>query len=93
MISKILGASTAHITKTEDEYFQEESFVDIPKCYVYKMETGYFISVMPDEFHEDMEGWSEGLIKLLEYARKNDCSYIRLDPDEDIIEGIPVYEW
>lgn len=38
-------------------------------------------------------GWSKAMIDIQVYAWSQGCEYLRLDPDGDIVEELPTYEW
>lgn len=96
-IHKYLDASTAHITKEDNALLQQtETSKDVPGCFVYPYDCGYFISVYSDSpSAEEMEesGFSNSFFTLLEYARERECSVLRLDGDGDEIETIPTHNW
>jgi hypothetical protein len=33
------------------------------------------------------------LARLLVMARDNDCTYLRLTSDNEVVEGLPVFDW
>ena len=94
-IHKYLDASTAHITK-DDNTLLELNVSEVPGCYVYPYDCGYFISVYPDAPSEEEKkdsAFSESFFKVQEYARKNGCTVLRLDADGDHIPGMPLHQW
>jgi len=96
-INKYLDASTAHITREDNSLLQQtETSEGVPGCYVYPYDCGYFISVYPDAPSEEEKkesGFSESFFKVLEYARKNGCTVLRLDADGDPIKGLKKHDW
>lgn len=96
-IWKYLDASSAHITREDNALLQQTTTSEnIPGCYVYPYDCGYFISVYPDSPTEEEKkesGFSENFFKLVEYARKNECYILRIDADGDDIEEFEVFNW
>jgi hypothetical protein len=92
-ILKYLDASTAHITSEDNALLQQ---TEIPGCYAYPYDHGYFISVYPDApSAQEMadSGFSESFFKVLEYSRKRGCTVLRLDADGDLIEDLEKHNW
>jgi hypothetical protein len=100
-IIKCFDASTAHITRHDDDLLKisdEQRWYPI----VYPYEFGYFVYVhMADpieEFDECNEyflkvGFSEAFVGLLKKARVLECKYLQLDADGTIYEDLPTFEW
>ena len=87
MIGKYLDVCTSHLTQDTVDNLTAGFYHYVP---VYDYEEGMFI-VVPDKFEE--EPLPDDLSILLEYARKNGISFIRLDRDGEEIDDLPVYDW
>lgn len=96
-IYKYLDASTGHITKEDNALLQQTSTSEeIPGCYAYPYDCGYFISVYPDSPTEEEKkesGLSENFFKIVEHARKNNCFILRLDAEGNELEGFDLIDW
>ena len=96
-IYKYLDASTGHITKEDNALLRQTSTSeDIPGCYVYPYDCGYFIAVYPDvptEEEKNKSGLSENFFMVVNHARKNGCFLLRLDVDGNELEGFEIFEW
>lgn len=88
-IDRTLVCSTSHLSEEDNQsLFDEET-----NLIVYSLdEYGYMILARPVESDEPREH-SDNLESLLEFARKNDCDWLRLDRDAEQIEGLPTFEW
>lgn len=88
-IHSMMALSTAHIsleTKNQLEHEQINGLV------VYqKEEFGWFV-VVPDE-EEEPEHLPDDLKNLIMFAKQNECSWIMLDRDVQIISVIPTFNW
>lgn len=79
---KYLDLSTGHLLRRTIE--------DVGQPYmIAEYEYGAFFYV-PEEVEPDTP---EDLVRVLDYARANGCTLIRLDSDGGIIEDLPYYEW
>lgn len=89
-ICNILYMSTCHITEATDNLMANGKIRDL--VYYPKVEDGmqygYFI------YTEDFMGNDvpEDLVRCVEFARNNGCSWINMDCDGDEVDGLPVYE-
>ena len=92
-----LDASTGHITKKDNDLLQLASTSEnIPGCYVYPYDCGYFIAVYPDvptEEEKNESGLSENFFMVVNHARKNGCLLLRLDVDGNELEGFDLIDW
>ena len=90
-ITKMLTLSTAHITKDTAKLLEVEPNTDEMQLCVYnKADFGWFIYV--NDFLED-RGIPDDLYKCLELAKENDCNWLCLDCDGDVVDELEVYEW
>jgi hypothetical protein len=98
-VEKFLDASTGHITY-EDSLKLLEDPVSFP-CRVIPHVFGWWINVpemklwveepMADWIRE--QGYSEGIISMLIFARDNNCWWVNLDRDGEQIEELEEFEW
>lgn len=89
-IDRTLVCSTSHLTQEDSQALFNES----TDLVVYIMdEYGWMILARPLEKEQGEQNHSDNLEKLLEFARKNDCDWIRFDCDADEIEGMDTFEW
>ena len=90
-ISKILTISTAHITEETARLLDLEPKNNDMWLTVYnKSNFGWFMYV-----HKDLDDRNipDDLRKCLEFAKENDCDWLCLDCDADIVDGLDEYEW
>jgi len=96
-IHKYLDASTGHITCEDNALLQQtDTSKDVPGCYVYPYDSGYFISIYPDApsaEEKSASGFSESFFKVQDYARLRGCTVLRLDADGDHLPGFPLNVW
>lgn len=88
MIKRILDLSTGHIEETDNNLLKSENEFSVAEC-----EYGYFFFVVDDIFYEK---YSKSFKKVIALAKENDCSFICLDRDGDIIndtEKLNTNEW
>ena len=88
-ISKILNASTAHISQRTGWWLEEHEdsdYVIYDKDYY-----GWFISCTDlDELEDDIP---EDLMRVMRVAEANGCDWLNLDGACPIIEGLKTYDW
>lgn len=82
-IEKYLDISTAHVPPNFDEVR------NMPL--ITKYDYGWFLYV-PDKGTEHTV-WPVYLIRIIEYARKNNVSIIRLDADAVEIDALETFNW
>ena len=80
-ISKVLTASTAHITPM--------MMATNPDLVHAQFESGWILYV-PEDIEEDRQ---EPLRKLLSLAKEQGCQRILLDCDGPFIDGLDIFEW
>lgn len=80
-ISKVLTASTAHITPM--------MMATNPDLVQAQFESGWILYV-PENIEEDRQ---DPLRKLLSLAKEQGCQWILLDCDGPIIDGLETFEW
>ena len=84
----ILLMSTAHVTKDTFEFLNGGPY---PISFVNDEWFGKVIRIVEDDF-EDYD-YPEDLMAIMKFANSHNCSYIRLDCDAPIYEGLPTYDW
>ena len=90
-ISKILTISTAHITEETARLLDIEPDNDNMHLSVYnKAEFGWFVYVYKNI---DAINVPDDLRKCLELAKANDCEWLCLDCDADVVDELDEYEW
>jgi len=78
MIKRILDLSTTHIEESDNALLDTETDFTVAKC-----EYGYFFFIVEDVFYEE---YSVSFRKAIALAKENDCLFICLDRDADIID-------
>jgi hypothetical protein len=89
-ITKALCLSTAHISELTNDKLHRQ-YLRLPLTKWHHPEYGWFIST-----HNAMEQEANiprDLFLLLCRAIMEDCTFLRLDRDGPIVEGIETYEW
>lgn len=90
-ITKMLTISTAHITEETATKLDLEANTDDMQLSVYlKADYGWLVYVNKDL---DNRNIPDDLRKCLELAKANDCEWLCLDCDGEIVDGLDVYEW
>lgn len=90
-ITKMLTISTAHITEETARLLELEPDNDNMQLIVYnKADFGWFIYV--NEYLENRD-IPDDLRKCLELAKENDCKWLCLECDTDVVDGLDEYEW
>lgn len=91
-ISKMLTISTVHITKETNDLLESEADKNItigfPEVYG-KENYGYFIHV-PEDL-EEYEEVPRDLLKCMLLAQKNDCEWLCLDCDGEVVDELETY--
>ena len=89
-ISKMLTISTAHISEETARLLDIEPDNDNMQLTVYnKADFGWFVYV--SEYFEDCD-IPDDLRKCLELAKENNCTWLCLDCDAEIVDGLDFYE-
>ncbi len=87
---KMLGLSTAHITKET-----ADALIDLDGITSYeKADYGWFVHV-PERFDLETSGSEvpEDLFKCLDFAIERDYAWIMFDNDIEATNELPVYKW
>lgn len=93
-ISKVLTISTAHITEETDRKLQDNSELNLMDLSVYeKGEYGYWIYIDPLDILMCHANIPEDLLNCIKFARQNDCRWLCLDCDGEVVPELPTYEW
>ena len=89
-IDRTLIVSISHLTADD----RQDLFDESTDLVVYAMgEYGYMVLARPvDEYASEERKHSNNLEKLLEFARKNDCDWLRFDVDANEIDGCEIFE-
>lgn len=87
-ISRVLAASTAHISKETAEKLNNEAF---PVVAYDKNGYGWFILCVG--FDDWKKYIPEDLFQLMKFAEANGCDWLNLDGACPIIEGLKTYDW
>lgn len=90
-IFKLMRISTAHITSETDDYLM--SVIDDNDFMLQLFHTGYgYLISVPYDDELDTE-IPPDLKCCLEFARENDCAWLQLDSDGDVIDELKEYNW
>lgn len=93
-ITKVLTISTAHITEETDRKLQDESEVNNMCISVYdKAEYGYWIYIDPYDRLMRNENIPVDLLNCIKLAQQNDCRWLCLDCDGEVVPELPTYDW
>ncbi len=96
-IEKYLVASTGHITQDDMEKLDEEADCDSGASLLARVsEYGVCVFVGTEEDmakKAEKRGFGKGLQNMLTLARKNGCTFLKLDQDGPTIEGHKTYDW
>lgn len=87
--------STGHITQQTNEVLTRVGDSN-PWMYCASYYQGYFFSVPTDDevpAHAAGDAVPADLVDIWKWARSKQYSWVRVDVDGDIIDGLPTYEW
>lgn len=87
-IDKVFIASTSHITGNDNYLLDEKDyyFVDL-------VAYGCIIWTGIDKKELSRLELSKALIDLIQLAKNNDCSYLKLDSDGPTYNNLPIFDW
>lgn len=88
-IAKMLTISTSHLS---EQTFSMLAVYDFTPIVSYNYEFGTFIHI-PDNLDSYDSTMPRELIKCIEFAKENDCEWLRFDRDGDIIDELQTFEW
>lgn len=96
-IHKMLVLSTAHITEAMAGYLEQGTGPDDLVAFE-KSDHGWFVVVSDADFPVDNEDddWNIAVHEfngLLTYARARGCTWIMLDQDGPVVDGLKTWEW
>lgn len=90
-IHKMLCLSTAHVSReTADDFENPVGMGTLPIFYE-KREYGWFVVVSKDV--ETDKDYPADIVEVLAYARARGCTWIMLDQDGPVIDGLRTWEW
>lgn len=91
--SMMMSLSTGHITEATSQMLNDTPDTSWPVTGGTYGGYGYFFSTyQARERPRDLD-IPDDLWALLCYALENQCSYLMLDQDADLIDGLPQYDW
>ena len=85
-IDRMLDVSTIHVTDFVCNTYLKLSDIQFA---AYEFECGWFICV-PGEVDETVP---DCLVNIFDFARRNKCTYVKLDCDGFVHEGLQKYNW
>ena len=86
--------STAHITAEDGAQLRLNLVRD--SLAVIERGRGHIIHFEPDSIEDDFRsdhGFSREFRDMLHYLARFGFGYVRLDPDGDVIPGLPTFDW
>jgi hypothetical protein len=90
-IHKMLTLSTSHVTlKTAGDL--EHKTDDLPPCWD-KAGYGWFIVVPDDKGVPTPHTCPDDLKSVFTYARARGCTWVMLDSDGPVVDGLKTWEW
>lgn len=94
-INRMLTLSTAHIKESTNNWLENEPQYLSPLVAYKKDEYSWFIYMSSEiiALTEECEQLPDDLAAILNLARENNCDWMCLDCDGEILEGLPVYDW
>lgn len=91
--SKMLTISTAHISLDTNMWLIRECNKDLGNVVVYlKNDVGFFIYV-PELLEILSSDIPKDLEKCMLLAENNDCTWLCLDRDGEVVENLDKFEW
>jgi hypothetical protein len=97
-IDKVISLSTGHVTQEDMDLIDEHCTTPrAPLLCAADPYGGWLYAPDNEEYIANImdDGYSASLVKVLRYARKHGCKYVRLDRDVPLeeTEEIDVHEW
>jgi hypothetical protein len=94
-LAQLMVISTAHITPKDDYYLTTADSRNLGGgAWSEKLSVGYLLII--EEEHDPDESAqyaSEALTDIITFARKQNITYVRLDPDGPVQYGLKTYTW
>lgn len=81
--------STAHIRPEDDARLQADDIGNGPV--MADLKPGWLLLI--EDFHDNFNGYSDAFLHLLETFHHLGFHYLRLDPDGNVLDDLPQFEW
>lgn len=88
-LESLVCVSTAHITRDDRDLLDDHVTLMIYE----KEDYGYFVRVPSNLEEIDLSEYSQAFRDLLAAADVAGCSWLEIDRDGDVIDGLPAFEW
>lgn len=92
LILKMLDMSTGHMTREDAEFLTKEAHGGTAPVYELS-EYGWLVYVGEIEDNWPDDALSPAFRKVLEWAAKMYCDYVRFDRDGRVYEFLPTFDW
>ena len=90
-ICKMLTVSTAHVSEKTAELLDKD---DIYGVVVYpKDQYGWFIVIEEDCMNDYKDDIPNELLRLMKFTKANNCDWLCLDCDGEVIEYLETFDW
>lgn len=90
-ITKMLTLSNCHIQGSTADFLNNEKRSELV---VYpKLDYGWFIYVDSEYIEDELQHIPEELANLIRIAKEQECTWLCLDCDGLIEEGLPTFNW
>lgn len=90
-ISRMLTLSTAHITQSTNDWISQQEIFCLPAFQ--KDDYGWFIYISNEPLDDESMNIPDDLCKVISFAKAENCDWLCLDCDGEIVNGLTVYEW
>lgn len=81
--------NTAHMQLTDDERLKTDDIGNGPV--MADLKPGWLLCI--EDFASDFEGYSDAFLHLLETFHHLGFHHLRLDPDGNVLDDLPRFEW
>ncbi|MED3554117.1 hypothetical protein [Cytobacillus praedii] len=96
VVTKMLEISNAHISEETSNWLDNEINNENSVLVVYqKLQYGWFISLPEDLVDGEVDYITvpEDLIRIIEFAKSENCTWVMLDRDAMTILELPIFDW
>jgi hypothetical protein len=90
-ITTMICLSTAHLTEKSSQDFEGPHKIGTMPIFYEKKGYGWFVYVTG--MVDGDKGYPDDLRAILAYARARGCTWIMLDQDGLVVDGLPTFEW
>lgn len=92
-IHKMLVISTAHVSLETKELLEGAEFIDAAEVPLTLTWGDYGWLIYAEAEPEEENGFPDDLQRCMDFSKKHDCPWLRLDCDGDQVDGLEHFDW